>query len=1127
MRRVFVWTVGLALILALAAGPALAAYEVIVDDQPPGFSFVGGWSTSTWGSNYGPDNQKHYKGPDTTGTGTATWTSALDYDGDYEVFYYVNHGGYAEHAQYIVQHSGSTDTVYASQYMTNNEWRPLGTWHFVTSATVTVTDKSPWGQGTYVVADAIRWVYLTPTHTISGTVDFSDGSSIDIASIKAYEHGTANLVGQDETGPGGGAYSIPDLFDGAYDLEFTSVRYNTATLDSVVVAGGDVTGQDVTLQRSAGPFYTISGSISFSDSSPTAVAEITAYEDGTQHVLERDSTAAGGGAYTLNDFPDGTYDLVVRADGYATDAATLANTVVSGSNVTGADVMLNKVFKFVYMADTHVGDANGSAGTQAAVSDINTLADIDFVLVGGDLTEFGDNAMFEQYKTIMDGLTVPYYSVPGNHDTKWPEAGLEKYRDLFGDPYYSFDHKGYHFIMMNSGTWLRGEGSIDVTQLEWLQSDLTSLAPNTPIFVVWHHPADGGSFALANKSRLLDILKPYNVIICFVAHGHSNVLFNFEGLVGVEGESPFGSGPGGLGPGSNIVQITESQVTVTYRPNGGPTQPSPWVTVDLPRPVYPTITFNQPTEDAVVSGSVNIDVTITGSPETITAAEFQFDDEGWQSMSGLGSNWSGSGSTAGLINGAHQVQVRLLSTSYVWYKSTNIYVENGYPKALWRFQAGGTIQSSPAADDERVYFGALDGKVTCLDLYSGTKLWEFQTGKEVVSSPAVAGDLVVVGSCDSTLYALNVSDGSEAWTFDAGGVIMSHPTVADSIVYVGCGDHTLYAVNLGDGSEAWSFPAGGMIETRPLVQDSLVYFGCWDSYLYAVNINTHAQQWRWRSSTSTSRYYSPAAAWPVYGNGKVFVTSPERYMNVLDAATGALVWRNNDPQFYDSIGRSAAGDKIYGRALDGKLYAYDSAASTQVQLWGVDQGWGWDHGPSMPIEAGGTVFTGCKRGYVSAVSPSNGATQWQYQVGKGYMFTTATTGGGVVISATQDGRISAVTDESAPWPIQDLQIESSGPTQIRLGWSPRLRAEEYRIYRGVNDPDFVPGSYYATTANTYFEDAAAGDTSNNYYYLVTTYNTYGESDESNRVGEFDRSLANMKKGAARLEQVEVVKIKKR
>ena len=560
------------------------------------------------------------------------------------------------------------------------------------------------------------------------------------------------------------------------------------------------------------------------------------------------------------------------------------------------------------------------------------------------------------------------------------------------------------------------------------------------------------------------------------------------------------------------MEITESQVTVTYRPNGGPTQPSPWVTVNLPVPTYPNITFNQPTEDQLVSGTANIDVTITGNPETVTSAEFQFDDDGWQSMSGLGSNWNGSASTTGLMNGAHRVQVRLMSTSYTWYKNTNIYVENGYPKAVWRYQAGGTIQSSPAVDSQRVYFGTLEGKVTCLDLFTGSWLWEFQTGSEVVSSPAVDGDLVFIDSCDSTLYALNVSDGSEEWSFEAGGTIMSHPTVADTVVYVGCGDHKLYAVHKATGDELWSFSTGGMIETRPLVQDSLVYFGSWDSYFYAVNINTHVQQWRWQSSTSASRYYSAAAAWPVWANNKVFVTSPERYMNALNASSGSLVWRSKTPEFYDSIGRSVAGDKIYGRSLDGKLYAFDSAAATQVQLWGVDQGWGWDHGPSMPMEYGGTIYTGCKRGYIAAVNPANGANLWKYQVGKGYMFTTVTTGNGAAIAATQDGRITAVVDASAPWPIGDLETYKAGSGKIQLAWSPKAGATEYRIYRAVNDPNFTQGSPYATTPNSNYQDSSAGDPANNYYYLVTAYNTHGEIEEPNRVSEFDRDLTATKQG---------------
>ena len=33
------------------------------------------------------------------GSATATWTAALDYNGDYEVYFWVNQGGYAEQAR--------------------------------------------------------------------------------------------------------------------------------------------------------------------------------------------------------------------------------------------------------------------------------------------------------------------------------------------------------------------------------------------------------------------------------------------------------------------------------------------------------------------------------------------------------------------------------------------------------------------------------------------------------------------------------------------------------------------------------------------------------------------------------------------------------------------------------------------------------------------------------------------------------------------------------------------------------------------------------------------------------------------------------------------------------------------
>ena len=166
MNRMFVCALWAMVATALLAGPSLAAYEVIVDDVDAGCTFVGAWGTSTYGNNYG--GSKHYNYPG-DGSETATWTTSLDYNGDYEVWFWVNNATYANLAQYIIQHSGGTDTTYADQYNEGDGWHLLGTWDFTSSATVSVTDDSiHWTQGNYVVADAIRWVYLTPTHSIFG-----------------------------------------------------------------------------------------------------------------------------------------------------------------------------------------------------------------------------------------------------------------------------------------------------------------------------------------------------------------------------------------------------------------------------------------------------------------------------------------------------------------------------------------------------------------------------------------------------------------------------------------------------------------------------------------------------------------------------------------------------------------------------------------------------------------------------------------------------------------------------------------------------------------------------------------------------------------------------------------------
>ncbi|MDR2275303.1 MAG: metallophosphoesterase, partial [Sphingobacterium sp.] len=61
-------------------------------------------------------------------------------------------------------------------------------------------------------------------------------------------------------------------------------------------------------------------------------------------------------------------------------------------------------FKFAHVTDTHVGGATGEEDLRRTVKDLNTLKDIDFVILSGDITEFGADQELKLAKRILDSL---------------------------------------------------------------------------------------------------------------------------------------------------------------------------------------------------------------------------------------------------------------------------------------------------------------------------------------------------------------------------------------------------------------------------------------------------------------------------------------------------------------------------------------------------------------------------------------------------------------------------------------------------------------------------------------------------------------------------------------------------
>jgi predicted phosphodiesterase len=193
-------------------------------------------------------------------------------------------------------------------------------------------------------------------------------------------------------------------------------------------------------------------------------------------------------------------------------------------------------FSFVHLTDTHIGSPMADQDLRNSIKDINQNKDVAFVLISGDITEFGSDDELYLAKRILDSLQKPWYIIPGNHDDNWSESGTNSFKKIFGAETFSFMYGGYFFLGTNCGPNMRmGPGQIPHENLVWMDSVLQRLPiKNMPVVFVNHYPIDS---SLNNWYQAIDMLKKHNVQLILCGHGHANHRLTFEGIPAVMGRS--------------------------------------------------------------------------------------------------------------------------------------------------------------------------------------------------------------------------------------------------------------------------------------------------------------------------------------------------------------------------------------------------------------------------------------------------------------------------------------------------------------------------------------------------------------------------------------------------------------
>lgn len=209
----------------------------------------------------------------------------------------------------------------------------------------------------------------------------------------------------------------------------------------------------------------------------------------------------------------------------------------------------NQDFDFAFLTDIHIKPELGAPdGFQMAIDKVNSIKP-DFVITGGDLVydvmrgQFKkSDALFKMYEEMSKGFKMPVYNCIGNHDLfgiyeespegpDHPDYKYGMWERYFGDTYYAFDHKGWHFITLNSLEVTPDKkyiGFYHKAQLEWLESHISTVDTSTPIIVTTHLPMlctftqmnGGNPRTVTNAHEAFQLLKNHNLKLILQGHIH-------------------------------------------------------------------------------------------------------------------------------------------------------------------------------------------------------------------------------------------------------------------------------------------------------------------------------------------------------------------------------------------------------------------------------------------------------------------------------------------------------------------------------------------------------------------------------------------------------------------------------
>lgn len=166
---------------------------------------------------------------------------------------------------------------------------------------------------------------------------------------------------------------------------------------------------------------------------------------------------------------------------------------------------------FIAIADPHTHYTD----LRAAVGAINQMENISFVMVCGDVTDWGLYNEYDDYYHLVSRLNIPFVTLIGNHD--YLANGKTIFKKMFGPSNFYFEIGSYRLVIFDNIVW---ENMNREPDFNWLEQALT-VTDNKTVICCYHISPWDQQMKNGYGNRLKGIIEEQPVAISLFGHGHN------------------------------------------------------------------------------------------------------------------------------------------------------------------------------------------------------------------------------------------------------------------------------------------------------------------------------------------------------------------------------------------------------------------------------------------------------------------------------------------------------------------------------------------------------------------------------------------------------------------------------